>query len=174
MSNSSRNPDTRTLPPGWIEQYDKNYDAWFYVNTAANPPVTSWEHPAKNAYLPPPGPPPGPPPSNQYNQGGYNQGYNQYPQQQQPPYYQQSPPPQQYVQQPAYADRGAGKSGGGLLGKLLGGSKPSSSGPSYGGYSPQPGYGGYGGSPGYYGQQPMYGAPAKQSGGGIGMGKRLC
>ncbi|KAI0786501.1 hypothetical protein C8Q75DRAFT_276476 [Abortiporus biennis] len=27
------NPDRRELPPGWIEQYDKNYKAWFYVNT---------------------------------------------------------------------------------------------------------------------------------------------
>lgn len=77
------------------------------------------------------------------------------------------------MQQQAYADRGPAKSGGGLLGKLLGGgSKPSSSAPSYGGYGPQPGYGGYGPgpSPGYYGQQPAYGAPAQKSGGGIGMG----
>ncbi|KAG8977624.1 MutS protein msh4 [Tulasnella sp. 425] len=177
MSNAARNPDSRPLPPGWITQYDKNYDAWFYVNTAATPPVTTWEHPGQNAYAPPPVPPPGPPPSNQYNQGyspGYNQG-GQYPQQQQPGYFQQSPPPQQYAQQQSYGnDRGPGKSGGGLLGKLLGGgSRPSSSTPSYGGgYGPQPGYGGYGPgpSPGYYGQQPMYAQPAQKSGGGMGMG----
>ncbi|KAI9063494.1 hypothetical protein FKP32DRAFT_722968 [Trametes sanguinea] len=32
------NPDRRPLPPGWIEQWDSNYKAWFYVNTAENPP----------------------------------------------------------------------------------------------------------------------------------------
>jgi len=96
MSNAARNPDGRRLPPGWIEQYERNYDAWFYVDTNVTPPVTSWTHPA--SFQPPPGPPPGgpqygggygqPPPQNYppqqyggYNQPGYNQGggYNQPP-----------------------------------------------------------------------------------------------
>ncbi|KIK07628.1 hypothetical protein K443DRAFT_167685 [Laccaria amethystina LaAM-08-1] len=107
---SQRNPDTRQLPPGWTSQYDSNYKAWFYVNTRADPPVTTWVHPLGAA--PPPGPPPAPysppagppPPTNAgYNQGGGGQGYgysnpqggyspgyggggNNYPQQQQPPY----------------------------------------------------------------------------------------
>ncbi|KAG8914770.1 hypothetical protein FRC00_010962 [Tulasnella sp. 408] len=103
MSNASRNPDSRPLPAGWIEQYDKNYDTWFYVNTAANPPVTTWEHPAKNAEMPPSGPPPGPPQDSQggynqgYNQGGYNQGSSYPAQQPQQSYYQQPMPHQETV-----------------------------------------------------------------------------
>ncbi|KAG8758822.1 hypothetical protein FRC14_007321 [Serendipita sp. 396] len=30
-------------------QFDKTHDAWFYVNTVAHPPTTTWEHPAANA-----------------------------------------------------------------------------------------------------------------------------
>ncbi|THH01748.1 hypothetical protein EW026_g1015 [Hermanssonia centrifuga] len=85
------NPDTRPLPPGWVQQYDSNYKAWFYVNTAINPPQPSWVHPlgapppipSPQGFAPPPGPPP--PDNRGYNsspypgQGGYNQ----------------SPPPQQ-------------------------------------------------------------------------------
>ncbi|KAF9004707.1 hypothetical protein BDQ17DRAFT_1354529 [Cyathus striatus] len=113
--NSLRNPDSRTLPSGWITQFDSTYNAWFYVNTHAQPPVTTWEHPLGP---PPPAPPPqqfsapvGPPPPNNqgYNQGGgygYNNpqgsyggsGYNNqnggYPQQS------QSPPFGGYNQQP--------------------------------------------------------------------------
>ncbi|KAG9020414.1 hypothetical protein FS842_007342, partial [Serendipita sp. 407] len=43
------NPDKRPLPTGWIMQFDKTHDAWFYVNTVAHPPTTTWEHPAANA-----------------------------------------------------------------------------------------------------------------------------
>ncbi|KAI8984943.1 hypothetical protein BD414DRAFT_71103 [Trametes punicea] len=78
------NPDRRPLPPGWIEQWDPNYKAWFYVNTAENPPRSSWVHPLGPAppapqpsgYAPPPGPPP---PDRSYSpyppQGGYTPGY---------------------------------------------------------------------------------------------------
>ncbi|RPD74612.1 hypothetical protein L226DRAFT_560752 [Lentinus tigrinus ALCF2SS1-7] len=107
-----RNPDTRPLPPGWIERYDENYKTWFYVNTAENPPRSSWVHPLGPAPPAPPpsgyAPPAGPPPPNDNRgyspyppQGGYNQGYGQPPPQQQwsspppgPGYY-GSPPPQQ-------------------------------------------------------------------------------
>ncbi|KAG8834188.1 hypothetical protein FRC20_007518, partial [Serendipita sp. 405] len=43
------NPDKRPLPPGWITQFDKNYNAWYYVKTDENPPVTIWEHPVGKA-----------------------------------------------------------------------------------------------------------------------------
>ncbi|KZV79191.1 hypothetical protein EXIGLDRAFT_782684, partial [Exidia glandulosa HHB12029] len=77
-----KNPDSRPLPPGWIEQYDANYKSWFYVDTRQNPPVSSWTHPAGAA--PPPGPPPqqyAPPPGSPYNQPPPQGGYGQ-----QPPY----------------------------------------------------------------------------------------
>ena len=43
------NPDKRPLPAGWITQFDKGHNAWYYVNTAENPPRTVWEHPAGTA-----------------------------------------------------------------------------------------------------------------------------
>ncbi|PCH41545.1 hypothetical protein WOLCODRAFT_143636 [Wolfiporia cocos MD-104 SS10] len=61
------NPDTRPLPPGWVAQYDNNYNAWFYVNTNEEPPRSSWVHPLgppppssprPSSYAPPQGPPP--------------------------------------------------------------------------------------------------------------------
>ncbi|KAF8156150.1 hypothetical protein BJ912DRAFT_1151972 [Pholiota molesta] len=75
------NPDTRPLPEGWIAQYDQNYKTWFYVNTRATPPVTSWTHPMgppppQPQYAPPPTAPParsGSPYGGGY--GGSN-GYN--------------------------------------------------------------------------------------------------
>ncbi|KAF7354846.1 WW domain-containing protein [Mycena sanguinolenta] len=82
------NPDTRPLPHGWITRFDANHNAWFYVNTKANPPVTTWVHPlgaprpsAPAMYRPPQG---GPPPQN----GGHGfhtarQPGNPYPPQQQ-------------------------------------------------------------------------------------------
>ncbi|KAF9518453.1 hypothetical protein BS47DRAFT_300025 [Hydnum rufescens UP504] len=45
-----RNPDARPLPPGWIEQFDSK--AWFYVDTRASPPRSSWHHPASLATPP--------------------------------------------------------------------------------------------------------------------------
>ncbi|KAF8351077.1 hypothetical protein F5887DRAFT_935820 [Amanita rubescens] len=82
MSAPSQNPDTRPLPTGWVTQYESNYKAWFYVNTNAQPPVTTWEHPSgppPRAPPPPPsnyGPPAGPPPTRPgYEQGpGYGPG----------------------------------------------------------------------------------------------------
>ncbi|KAJ6510944.1 hypothetical protein C8R45DRAFT_1162186 [Mycena sanguinolenta] len=59
------NPDARRLPPGWITQFDANYDTWFYVDTFVQPPVTTWTHPLgappspTAAYGSPQGPPPG-------------------------------------------------------------------------------------------------------------------
>lgn len=161
---SQRNPDTRQLPPGWVSQFDSNYKTWFYVNTNASPPVTSWVHPLGAA--PPPGPPPAPhsppagppPPTNTgYNQGSGGQGYgysnpqggyspsyggggNNFPQQQQPPYnrYDGGSSPQNWQQPPQQAQQGGKGMMGGLLGGLLG--KHGSSGGSYGGggYQQQP------------------------------------
>lgn len=79
------NPDGRPLPAGWISQYDSNYKAWFYVNTHANPPMTTWVHPSGpvsappvQTFSPPPAfsPPSMPPPM---NAGGYNPGQIQGP-----------------------------------------------------------------------------------------------
>ncbi|KAJ6543946.1 hypothetical protein B0H19DRAFT_291779 [Mycena capillaripes] len=133
------NPDTRQLPPGWITQFDSNYNAWFYVNTLVQPPVTTWVHPLGApptpavAYSPPPGPPAGPPPDNRgyfppqqgspypgagspypQQQGGYSPGYQQPPPGQYSPYNQ--PPPQQYGGPPPQ-DQG----GKGLLSGMFGG-----------------------------------------------------
>jgi len=55
------NPDRRPLPDGWITRYDDNYRAWYYVDTRAHPPRSSWEHPlgaARSDYSPPSNPPP--------------------------------------------------------------------------------------------------------------------
>jgi len=86
---AERNPDTRPLPAGWIEQYDPNYKTWFYVDTGARPPMSSWQHPATLVTSPPPYPPPsttrgvGYPPQQGYgnpqSQGGYGQGQGSYP-----------------------------------------------------------------------------------------------
>ncbi|KAF8576228.1 hypothetical protein K439DRAFT_680958 [Ramaria rubella] len=61
---STSNPDTRPLPAGWVTQYDKDYKAWFYVNTRDIPPRSVWVHPlgpppplVATGYAPPPGPP---------------------------------------------------------------------------------------------------------------------
>ncbi|KAJ7638369.1 hypothetical protein FB45DRAFT_902627 [Roridomyces roridus] len=87
----SGNPDTRPLPPGWITEFDRNYNAWFYVNTTAQPPVTTWVHPG--AAPPPFSPPAGPPPG---NQSPYPPQGSPYPQQGSPYPQQGSPyPPQQ-------------------------------------------------------------------------------
>ncbi|KAF8264299.1 hypothetical protein EI94DRAFT_502598 [Lactarius quietus] len=83
------NPDRRPLPDGWITRYDENYSAWYYVDTRAQPPRSSWQHP--NGPLSSPqqstnySPPPNPPPNRAYNgsnpsypgQYGSPQTYNQ-------------------------------------------------------------------------------------------------
>ncbi|THV00582.1 hypothetical protein K435DRAFT_963996 [Dendrothele bispora CBS 962.96] len=120
------NPDTRALPPGWISQYDPNYRAWFYVNTVAQPPHTTWVHPLgppgssppPNQYGPPSGPPPSGPPGGPAGPGyGYGspppqQGYG-YPQGPQQGYGYGSPPPQGYYNQgyPGQQDRFGGFGG---------------------------------------------------------------
>ncbi|KAK7696537.1 hypothetical protein QCA50_001195 [Cerrena zonata] len=152
------NPDRRPLPPGWIEQYDKNYKAWFYVNTNENPPKSIWVHPSGP---PPPAgppqgfaPPPGPPPP---GGGGYPpQGWGG------PGWQGGSPPPG------AWGPQGGWQGG-----------PPGGWGGSPGWQGPPGGYGGPSmGGPGYYGQpqQPQYivqGKPAKEKkskSGGIGVG----
>ncbi|KAH9991627.1 hypothetical protein BJV74DRAFT_884795 [Russula compacta] len=47
------NPDRRALPDGWITRWDDNYRAWYYVDTRANPPRASWEHPLGTPSSPP-------------------------------------------------------------------------------------------------------------------------
>lgn len=44
--NGHGNPDGRPLPPGFVTQFDPNYNAWFYINTNAGPPRSQWLHPA--------------------------------------------------------------------------------------------------------------------------------
>ncbi|CAE6519393.1 unnamed protein product [Rhizoctonia solani] len=116
--NGQGNPDGRPLPPGFVTQFDTRqviplligqlpfpirtlYNAWFYINTQANPPRSQWLHPADHAdqsnpppgginwnALAPAGATPGdrgygggygPGPGPAYGQGGYNpnmqQGY---------------------------------------------------------------------------------------------------
>ncbi|OSX60476.1 hypothetical protein POSPLADRAFT_1035036 [Postia placenta MAD-698-R-SB12] len=153
-----RNPDTRPLPPGWVEQYDYNYKTWFYVNTREDPPRPSWVHPTAppaprpSGYGPPLGPPPpdgnrGYSPRPYSPQGPSSGGYGGY---DQPPRgYDQ--PPQGYDQPP----RGYG---------------PPSRGGYDDGYRPGPSYrpdNGYGGMPpdesrGFFGGGPsMQQAPVE-------------
>lgn len=47
-----QNPDKRTLPHGWISEYDPTHKAFYYVDTSSPNPAPSWEHPL--------GPDPGP------------------------------------------------------------------------------------------------------------------
>jgi len=162
MSNAARNPDPRPLPPGWAQQYDRNYDAWFYVNASATPPVTTWTHPANIA--PPPGPPPGPP-----GYGGQPQYNNQY---QQP--YQQQQPYDNRGMSPGFGGGGAG----GLLNKLM---HKGGQGYGGGGYSPGPSYGGGYGGGGYgggsygggYQQQPSYGGQVQPQKSGMSTGAKI-
>jgi len=77
MSATAGNPDRRPLPDGWITRWDDNYRAWYYVDTRAQPPRSSWDHPLG---LPPSSPPGGyAPPSNappNRNYGGNAPPYN--------------------------------------------------------------------------------------------------
>ncbi|PLW05293.1 hypothetical protein PCANC_03645 [Puccinia coronata f. sp. avenae] len=45
-----------TLPPGWLKQWNQQYQTWFFVNTYAQPPISQWIHPAHS--VSPAGPPP--------------------------------------------------------------------------------------------------------------------
>ncbi|KAI6168931.1 hypothetical protein EDD17DRAFT_1502913 [Pisolithus thermaeus] len=73
------NPDSRELPPGWIQQY--NWE--FYVNTREQPPRSVWEHPLgplpqgynrSPGYQPSYNPPPPPGYSHPGNYGNVPQG----------------------------------------------------------------------------------------------------
>ncbi|KAH9843787.1 uncharacterized protein C8Q71DRAFT_730047 [Rhodofomes roseus] len=143
------NPDRRPLPPGWISQWDSNYNAWFYVNTQENPPRSSWVHP-----LGPPGsprpqagyaPPSGPPPPD-------NRGYS--------PGYQGPPAPQRY-------DDYRGPSPG------YGGQPPSNYGPGPGYGAPARDSRGWFGSSAASAQQPAMIQQAAPKKSGIGMGTAL-
>ncbi|KAI6046561.1 hypothetical protein EDC04DRAFT_2628257 [Pisolithus marmoratus] len=59
MASPPPNPDTRELPPGWIQQYNWEHEAWFYVNTRESPPRSTREHPL------------GPPQSSYVRSAGY-------------------------------------------------------------------------------------------------------
>ncbi|KAI0253038.1 hypothetical protein BJV78DRAFT_235555 [Lactifluus subvellereus] len=73
----TENPDRRPLPHGWITQYDRNYQAWYYVDTNKSPTQSQWNHPfdphmsspptnsnPNPGYQPPPNLPPSRPPYN--------------------------------------------------------------------------------------------------------------
>ncbi|KAI7966205.1 hypothetical protein MJO29_001953 [Puccinia striiformis f. sp. tritici] len=57
MIPSSAGPTTDpTLPPGWIKQWNQQYQTWFFVFTLTQPPISQWTHPGSAPS--PPGPPP--------------------------------------------------------------------------------------------------------------------
>ncbi|KAF9150150.1 hypothetical protein BG015_008043 [Linnemannia schmuckeri] len=41
----------RPLPPGWISQFDPNYQAYFYIDERTNPPTITWEDPRPAYYM---------------------------------------------------------------------------------------------------------------------------
>lgn len=41
----SMEDETRTLPKGWVRQYDANNSHQFFVDTRADPPRSIWQHP---------------------------------------------------------------------------------------------------------------------------------
>ncbi|KIO26814.1 hypothetical protein M407DRAFT_23882 [Tulasnella calospora MUT 4182] len=48
--------DLRPLPLGWIRQWDSSAENYFYIDTTANPPLSTWEHPEdliQEQYTPP-------------------------------------------------------------------------------------------------------------------------
>ncbi|KNZ53735.1 hypothetical protein VP01_314g1 [Puccinia sorghi] len=46
-----------SLPPGWLKQWNPQYQTWFFVNTYAQPAISQWIHPAHSLPVPA-GPPP--------------------------------------------------------------------------------------------------------------------
>jgi len=191
------NPDRRPLPAGWITQFDPNYKAWFYVNTEAKPPITTWTHPfgpepprtpsPERKYSPPMAPPPqgspsyadryGPTGPQSYNQGGYLGG-NDYPQQPQDRSYGGPRPEYGAGYDSNYPQESGSRGLGGLLGRFSGGR--GHHGGHHGGL-----LGGGGGYPGYQqpsqvvypGQQPQVAyaeqQPPRRSGMGMGGGLAL-
>ncbi|KAJ3121438.1 hypothetical protein HK098_003666 [Nowakowskiella sp. JEL0407] len=107
--------DNRPLPPGWISQWDANYNRYFFVNQATG--QTTWDDPRG----PPPTAPPGYTPGQQYdpNQQGYGQpGYQPQPPQGYGQPYPGQPGPQGYNPTPQGYAPNAGESDKGMLGKL--------------------------------------------------------
>ncbi|KAG8927531.1 hypothetical protein FRC00_002061 [Tulasnella sp. 408] len=37
--------DNRPLPEGWTRQWDPNYKRYFFIDTKANPPRSTWDYP---------------------------------------------------------------------------------------------------------------------------------
>jgi len=160
-----RNPDARPLPPGWIAQYDSNYNTWFYVNTRTTPPTSSWSHPLdtqtqrpSNNYGSQFNAPAGPPPGQNSYDNDYGQGRSQW----------SSPPPQSswgsqnqgqwQPQSPGSYNQGGGYGYGGQQ-PTYGGPQPSrypsgASQPSWGGPPQGPTYG--------QGQGYNYGPPQQE------------
>ncbi|KAF9224413.1 hypothetical protein BS17DRAFT_801869 [Gyrodon lividus] len=178
MSSPPLNPDTRELPPGWIEQYNWDYRQWFYVNTREQPPRSSWEHPLgpmPQGFAAPLGPPP---PDRSYSRSPYGGGPGGYQSPQQQGYggsnqgYQPSYLPSQgYGGPPNYTNAPpGGYTGGGPYGAAGGGYQQGSYPPGNRGVSKVPRcfivcfFGGGGGQ-----QQPAYTqAPPQRKGPGIG------
>ncbi|EMD37923.1 hypothetical protein CERSUDRAFT_114571 [Gelatoporia subvermispora B] len=72
-----QNPDRRSLPPGWFDQYDQQHGRWFYINATTIPPSVTWYHPlgAASFYFSVPfSPPSHPPPPENVFAGGDNRG----------------------------------------------------------------------------------------------------
>ncbi|KAI9633035.1 uncharacterized protein MKK02DRAFT_40417 [Dioszegia hungarica] len=178
------NPDSRTLPDGWVTQFNDEHKVWFYINTKApGGPASQWTHPADDKpAMPSYAPPSGAPPASGY--GGEKASYSSTPQTQQYSEYDQARSDNQYQSQPPVQpsynqyDSGASvpqmqqqpqkKGLGGFLDKL----KQKAAAPprqQYGGYGQQQQYGGYPQQGGMYGQQPMGGG---MMGGGM-MGRPM-
>ncbi|OWZ43951.1 hypothetical protein C356_03366 [Cryptococcus neoformans c45] len=173
------NPDSRPLPDGWVQQFNSDHQAWFYVNTkASGGPASQWTHPADDQpkYAPPPGNPPSKTstpftPVDEKSYGASDSYYQSSTPQpaghQQTPYQSASPGPQ--------SQQGKKRGIGGLFSKFNG-NKPSGYQQGYGqaypqqqqqyGAYPQQQYG-YAQQP-MYQQQPMYAQRPQRSGMGAG------
>ncbi|XAO25532.1 hypothetical protein I312_104360 [Cryptococcus bacillisporus CA1280] len=159
------NPDSRPLPDGWVQQFNNEHQAWFYVNTKApGGPASQWTHPADDqpTYAPPPGNPPSKTSTPFAPADDKSRGASE-------PYYQSSTPQpsglQQTPYQPASQSASPGpqsqqekKRGiGGFFSKLSGNNKPSGYQQSYSqAYPQQQQYGAYPQQQYGYAQQPMY------------------
>jgi hypothetical protein len=44
--NMSAIASPRPIPDGWVAQFSQEYQTFFYVNTRARPPMSSWVHPS--------------------------------------------------------------------------------------------------------------------------------
>ncbi|GAA5834188.1 hypothetical protein JCM11251_000566 [Rhodosporidiobolus azoricus] len=175
--------DDRPLPAGWIQQWNEQHNAPYWVDTNANPPRSIWCHPlddpeyqrsqgGSTAFAPPPGPPPGHPSS-------HNNSSSSFPNDTKSPsglggsshvYESHQASSSHSTQPPLDRTQSQSKKSGGLFGKIkakIDEAKQSRPQQGYGGQG-----GGYGGRPGYgggggYGQpQYMQGGYPQQYGGG--------